>query len=127
MTRSLCLSFDLEILLTGKNQASRLEVLEEMCSIEGERTGQRELHKLQVMLRDIEQSNDLQSPEICKHIDEPVVGEVEDSKDSNSEEKQTHKFSLEKSQSDLEKSLLEYGYDFEDWEEDISLDDEDSW
>ncbi|XP_065058328.1 uncharacterized protein LOC135686092 isoform X2 [Rhopilema esculentum] len=119
-------SFDLEILLTDNNQASGVELWEEMCSIEEERTGQRELHKLQVMLRDIEQSNDLQSPEKCKHINEPV-GEFEDSKDSNSDEKQTHKFSLEKNHSHLEESLLEYESDFEDWEEDITLDDEDSW
>lgn len=116
-----------------------------MYSSDEEPKGARELHKLQLMLRNLEERNDLPSPEKIKAQDfsteennqgeqDEYVEEViylSNNVNNNSEQKIYEKIQVDsfanKVHLDLNKSLLEDEFDSINMEEDISIVEEDSW
>eukprot|EP00112_Aurelia_sp_Birch-Aquarium-sp1_P016179 Seg3647.3 transcript_id=Seg3647.3/GoldUCD/mRNA.D3Y31 product="hypothetical protein" protein_id=Seg3647.3/GoldUCD/D3Y31 len=116
-----------------------------MYSSDEEPKGARELHKLQLMLRNLEERNDLPSPEKIKAHDfsteennqgeqDEYVEEViylSNNVNNNSEQKIYEKIQVDsfanKVHLDLNKSLLEDEFDSINMEEDISIVEEDSW
>ena len=122
------------------------DIKAEMYSADEEPKGARELHKLQLMLRNLEERNDLPSPEKTKAKEFPTGDDNEEEQDenveeviflsnnninNNSEEKNYEKLQNDsfanKEQMDLNKSLLDGEFDSISMEEDISIVEEDSW
>ena len=117
-----------------------------MYSADEEPKGARELHKLQLMLRNLEERNDLPSPEKIKAKEFPIEDDNQEEQDenveeviflsnnninNNSKEKNYDKNQVDsfanKEHLDLNKSLLEDEFDSINIEEDISIVEEDSW